>query len=53
MNYTSTGAVEVAHTCAPSLGELRQGDLKCDSNLACVKLHAFLIKFKAAEKTSN
>lgn len=46
MNYNSTGAVEGAHTCAPSLGELRQGDLICDSNPACVNLHAFLIKFK-------
>lgn len=45
MNYNLTGA----GTCTPSLRDLRQGDLKCDANLAyvtCVKLCAFIIKFK-------
>lgn len=49
MNYNLPGAGEVAHTCTLSLRELRQGDPKCDANLAyvtCVKLRDFIIKFK-------
>lgn len=49
MNYNPTGAGEAACTCIPNLWELRQGDLKYDANpayITCVKLSAFIIKFK-------
>lgn len=49
MNYNLTGVGEVAHTCAPSIQALRQGDLKCEANLTniiCTKHQVFIIKFK-------
>lgn len=49
MNYNFIGVGGVAHTYAPSMQELRQGDLKCEANLTnitCIKLQVFITKFK-------
>lgn len=49
MIYNLTGVGEVAHTCAPSMQVLRQGDLKCEANLTnitCIKRQVFITKFK-------
>lgn len=49
MNYNLIGVGGVAHTCAPSIQELRLGDLKCEvnlTNITCIKLQVFSTKFK-------